>query len=392
MNQRRYSRCALGWFAKAAIAVAVLLLALPTACRANPGAADAAEVHSIKGFPEATLTIFPVTLFWTGRWERDEARRVWAAAYKQGFCEDKASPLAHTLGLLLAEEGGGEFAVADAEFDFPREKAAREKRARAFGRFVRKLDLKTDYALCVEFIHTGRRSGICEEIYTVMVDPKGHVAWEDTLKERAGTEMRAIEAVCARLAPAMGLDTLPKRELTEDEQRKLQEIRAKEPPTGAEFAAMDKQRAAMKQAGASARVLVYPARIGGDHTDPACAAHLAGLLAEAGLVQATAAEAGPTIEGSGWPNEMQVLWLFARNVRDYVQAHPADTDYVLFADYWFNPSGQVWAVHFVVCDRTGAWVIADLQNAHQEDFQRISPKDIKDCDRLVCERLATELH
>jgi hypothetical protein len=41
----------------------------------------------------------------------------------------------------------------------------------------------------------------------------------------------------------------------------------------------------------------------------------------------------------------------------------------------------------VVCDRTGEWVIADLQNSHQEAFQRISPKTLEDCDRLVLDRL-----
>jgi hypothetical protein len=93
------------------------------------------------------------------------------------------------------------------------------------------------------------------------------------------------------------------------------------------------------------------------------------------------------MEGSGWPNEMQVLWLFARNVREYVRENPADCDYVLFADYWFNPRGQVWAVHFVVCDRAGDWVIVDLQNSHHKDFQRLEPKTLADCDRLVLKRL-----
>jgi hypothetical protein len=97
------------------------------------------------------------------------------------------------------------------------------------------------------------------------------------------------------------------------------------------------------------------------------------------------------MEGSGWPNEMQVLWLFARNVREYVREHPPGSDYVLFPDYWFAPSGSVWAVHFVVCNRAGDWVVVDLQNSHQEAFQRIDPKKLEDCDRLVLDRLRTEL-
>jgi hypothetical protein len=138
-------------------------------------------------------------------------------------------------------------------------------------------------------------------------------------------------------------------------------------------------------------VLVYPARVGGDHTDQTCATHLAELLNETKLCQATMAKTGPLLEGAGWPNEMQVLWLFARAAREYTLQNPFYSDYVLFADYWFAPDGRVWAVHFVVCDRAGDWVIVDLQNNHQEDFQRIDPKTLADCDRLVCERLKTRL-
>jgi hypothetical protein len=45
----------------------------------------------------------------------------------------------------------------------------------------------------------------------------------------------------------------------------------------------------------------------------------------------------------------------------------------------------------VVCDRAGDWVIADLQNNHQADFQRINPKTLADCDQLVLERLIVYL-
>jgi hypothetical protein len=99
----------------------------------------------------------------------------------------------------------------------------------------------------------------------------------------------------------------------------------------------------------------------------------------------------PVMEGSGWPNEMHILWLFARSVREHLRQHPADSDYVLFADYWFAPNNRVWAVHFVVCDRVGQWVIVDLQNSHQEAFQRINPQNLDDCDRLVLDRFKAEL-
>jgi hypothetical protein len=138
-------------------------------------------------------------------------------------------------------------------------------------------------------------------------------------------------------------------------------------------------------------VIVYPARVGGDHTDQSSATRLSKLLNEAKLCQATVAKTGPVLEGEGWPNEMRVLWLFAHAAREYARQHPADSDYVLFADYWDSPRKTTWAVHFVVCDRAGDWVIVDLQNSHHPDFQRINPKTLADGDRLMLERLKTYL-
>ena len=51
------------------------------------------------------------------------------------------------------------------------------------------------------------------------------------------------------------------------------------------------------------------------------------------------------------------------------------------------PDGGAWAVHFVVCDREGEWVIVDFQNDHHGDFQSIDPKTPDDCGRLVAKRL-----
>ena len=82
----------------------------------------------------------------------------------------------------------------------------------------------------------------------------------------------------------------------------------------------------------------------------------------------------------------------AKRGRNYVRQHPVDSDYLLFADYWDSPRTEAtWAVHFVVCDRAGDWVIVDLQNSHQKDFQRINPKTLADGDRLMLERLKTYL-
>ena len=374
---------------RSALALFALASLLLSACNRKDGSREETNATTpAKAFPDASLTIFPLTFFCPGVEEMIPEHRAWIAAFESGFLEE-ARPFAHTLGLLLEEKGYSQYELAEVKFEFPKDMAARAARVAAFGEFVSKLDLKTDYALCSEFNLFAEKSGLY--VYSVIVDAKGHVVWQDSQEQHGRTVFDCLEVACNRLVPVLGLDKLPKKEMAEDRKRMLREARAKEPPSGSERKAMKERLKTLKEAGASARVLVYPARVGGDRTDPNCATHLSTLLNEARLCQASVAKTGPIMEGEGWPNEMEVLWLFARNVREYVREHPADSAYVLFPDYWFNPHGQVWAVHFVVCDRTGEWVIVDLQNSHQEDFQRVNPKDLADCDRLILERFKSEL-
>lgn len=367
--------------------VPVLMTLLP-ACSFAANTQEGQPVTPIKGFPEASLTIFPLTVFWTDLQEMKEEHRAWAAAFNSGFQQDARS-FAEMLGLLLEEKGYDKYQIADATFELPDGNPTRQERTAAFANFVSKQDLKTDYALGTEITLFADKSGLY--VYSVIVDADGNLVWGDDREYRGKLVFDCLEVARERLTPVMALDTLPKKELSLDKKQILWEQRAKQPPGGSEFKAMDKRLETMKQAGDSARVLVYPARVGGDHADPNCATHLCKLLNEAKLCQASVAKTAPVMEGSGWPNEMHVMWFFARHVQEYVRQHPADSDYVLFADYWFNPRGQVWAVHFVVCDRAGEWVIVDLQNSHQEAFQRINPQNLDDCDHLVLDRFTAEL-
>lgn len=378
---------------KIATFAAFTLLTLFAAFSNIIAAQEMGEETPLKGFPEATITIFPVTYTITGPVDKNRA-----------FYDGMMGPAGQayfavidTLGLLLEEKGYDKFKMTDTAFRFPEGKAARRKRAAAFGKFVSELDLKTDYALCSEFTCHLEKS--FQEVYTVIVDAKGGIFWEDSQgagdpefdKDSPGTPEKCCEFVSRRLTPVMSLDKLPKGELAEDKKQALRKMRAEDLPAQSEFEAMEKRLQAMKKAGTSARVIIYPTRVGGDHTDQASVTRLSELINEAGLCQATGGKTGPVLEGEGWPDESAVLWLFARAAREYTRQHPADSDYVLFADYWFAPGNKVWAVHFVVCDRAGDWVIVDLQNNHREDFQRIDPKTLADCDRLVLERLKKQL-
>ncbi|MHC4718879.1 MAG: hypothetical protein ACYSYT_00205 [Planctomycetota bacterium] len=374
----------------------MVLLTLFAACSNITVSQEKGKETPLKGFPEATITIFPVTGIITGPVDKSPEHRAWADALKREFREEGREH-ADTLGLLLEEKGYDKFEMTDTDFQFPEGKAARKERAVAFGKFVSELNLKTNYALCTEFtLHI--EEGY-QEVYSVIVDAKGGIVWEDSQrrgdpeldKDFPGEGLDCCELVCRRLTPVMGLDKLPKKELAEEKKQALRKMRAQLPPEPSEFAAIEKRLQAMKKAGASARVMVYPTRMGGDHTDQSSATRLCKLLNEAGLCQATVAKTGPVLEGEGWPSEPKVLWQFARAARSYVRQHPADSDYVLFADYWDSPRKTTWAVHFVVCDWAGDWVILDLQNSHHPDFQRINPKTLADGDRLVLERLKTHL-
>ena len=348
----------------------------------------------LMGFPDASITIFPIMLHITGPLEKYPE---FVKRFELTFREKGQREAFETLGLLLEEKGYDNFEKTDSIFQFPEEMAAREERAVPFSKFIRDLDLKTDYALGIEF--TAHLEKSFQEVYLVIVDAKGNVVWEDSQgpgdpdfdSDFPGTPEKCCELVCRRLVPVMSLDKLPKKELAEDKKKALQMMRVKRPPAESEFDAMEKRLQVMKQASSSARVLIYPARVGGDHTDQSSAMRISELINETKLCQPTGAKNGPVLEGEGWPNELAVLWIFARAVKEYVQQNPAGSDYVLFADYWFAPNGQVWAVHFVICDQAGEWVIVDMQNNHHEDFQQIDPKILEDCDRLVLERLKKHL-
>lgn len=113
------------------------------------------------------------------------------------------------------------------------------------------------------------------------------------------------------------------------------------------------------------------------------------MINDEGLCKAESAKQSPLLKASqGDPNEMKILWELAREFRDYARKNPMDADYVLKAHYVFNP--QRWEqgfVHFIVCDRKGEWVIADLQNSHHDAYRTVKPTSRGDCDKILLERL-----
>jgi len=379
---------------KTATLTTLILLLLVTVCNSTAISQANRKETPLAGFPDATMTIFPVTYIVTG--PVDKYRKFYDGM--MGPAGREHFKVIEILGLLLTEQGYDKFEMTDTEFRFPTETSARKDRAATFGTFVSELDLKTDYALCTEF--TIHLENSFEEVYSVIVDTKGGLVWEDSQgpgdpefdNDFPGTPEKCCELTYRRLASVMALDRLPKTELAEDKKQALQEMRSGQPPSQSEFTAIEMRLGDMKKAGGFGRVMIYPARVDGDRTDRSSATRLSELINEAGLCKPRVATASPLPDDAGWPDEMEVLWRFASSASEHTRQNPNNCDYVLFADYWFAPDGRVWAVHFVVCDQAGDWVIVDMQNNHKEDFQRVNPKTLADCDRLVLERLKKILH
>ena len=150
---------------------------------------------------------------------------------------------------------------------------------------------------------------------------------------------------------------------------------------------MEKRQAVMKQTGRSAKVAVFPVRLSDDEVGKTDAVHLAALLSEKMLCDAKAVDSPLRVKIQR-NYEQKLLWDLARAFQDHVKQNPPEADYALLADYLFpRPDRGAWAVHFVLCDRAGEWVIVDFRNEHHSDFQSIDPQTPNDCARLIAKRL-----
>lgn len=381
------------------IIVVVLLVFLTlAACGSNPApvekkvtvTGEKPEMDALEGFPEVSLTIYPIAYTITGPTKK----------YKQfydrmmGPAGEKYFDVVDTLGLLLEEKGYDNFVIAETKFRFPEGKDKRKDRSRMFADFVKEMDLKTDYAMCTELTLNLEKS--FQEVYTVIVDKSGDVVWERSWKRDdpefensfPGTPEKCYIFVCNRLAQALNLDELPEKELDADKKEALRKMRESDPPDKSQFAAMEKRREAMKKIGESAKVTVCPVRVNGEKAEQTLTSHLYELLNEEKICQATVGGDFLDFETDGWPNEQKVLWQYAWAAKHFVEDNPPDTDYILFADYWQRPDDKaIHAVHFVLCDRNGDWVIVDFQNSHQKAFKRTKPGNLEDCNTVVMKRL-----
>jgi len=302
--------------------------------------------------------------------------------------------VAEGLGLILEKKGFRKISIAGAPFEAGEEgskESSFEARARAFAAFAAKEKPASDFSLYAEFVGS---PGKVEAVRGVLADGKGNVVWKD--EQVPGDpdfdRVNPKELMTCCLLLAERLDPLlvksPKAE-TEEEgpMERLWAAKSGLPDAG-ERKAMEARCAAMKKKAGEFRIVVFPVRLI-KGVDRAAAEGLCSLLEKEKLCSGAAvAAASPRFEVKPSSNEMKMLWDLARTFRKYVGEKAPDADYVLCADYMMSPrDGRVMAVHFVICDHGGEWVVVDMSNEHHDDFQAISPKTAADCNRLVIRRL-----
>ena len=292
--------------------------------------------------------------------------------------------VAELVALFLEQADMQELAVGGSTFAPPAD-ADLEGAAAAFGEHVAQNPPATDYSLFGAYV--GSPGTGFREVWGIVVDRKGRPVWIDRQTPGDADPMTCSILLAERLRLQLGLEDPMRDDAPKGPMAALMQRRSGL-PADSEIAALDERCESLKSATGPVTLAVYPVRIR-DAVDSPSAEKLVAMINEAGLCRAELATASPHFDVAPDPNEAKLLWTLAGGFREYLGGHPPDTDYVLYADFIMDTAaGHVGAVHFVVCDRRGDWVIVDLQNNHHEDFQAVAPASRDDCCALVTRRLA----
>jgi hypothetical protein len=362
-------------------ALSIVLLAVGTGrfapaaeppARPGPEARQRLELMKSQG-PDGSLTILPVRL--AGKpWDR----------------------VTEVVGVLLEKQGLRHIELGKTPF-LPATTNL-ESLAVEVGAFVQSHPITTGYALYAEF-NGSRQSGL-NELRAVVVDQTGAVVWTDGLtaqdeaiKKMEGRDPMTMSVLLVeRLGPQLGLNDATASAAQPGPMAALMAERSGL-PSEQERAALSERQQVLKQALPGATLMVYPPRVGGSTVSAASATDLARMLDQAGWIKAVPAGQPVLLKASqADPNELKGMWSLAREFRDYIRANPPTADYALYADYAFNPqNADQGFVHFVVCDRRGEWVVVELRNSHQADYQSIGVISRERCDQLLFKCLEERL-
>lgn len=297
--------------------------------------------------------------------------------------------VAEVMGLFLEKMGVMDIHIAEQEFH-PPQQSEMEDVVASLAEFALENPSETDFVLYGEFVGTPQ-TGVAE-VRTVVLDKSGQLFWSDSQKpddaEFKRVKPRNPMTCCVLMANRLrSRFDLPDYEGNDAPKGKMHQLwEAKSARPGAEELAAVKQRAAtLKERAHDSSVTVFAIRIG-KQVDEESARYLTESLNQEGLCKAVVADTAPQFHIGGNRNELRVLWDLARAFRDHIRENRPDSDYALYADYMLKPGGdKAHAVHFVVCDREGDWVIVDFQNEYQKHYKSVQPKTREDCGRVVVE-------
>ncbi len=365
----------LGWVG--IVVVAVVVGSLTVRASASEGEKAATPIK----LGEKSVTVFPVVI-----------------TPNKGFSPDMRKRIGEVVGMLLERADMKDVELGEAEF-LPKEGDKIEEVAAAFGKFVAGQKIETSYALLGE-IRGERKQGI-DAIRTIVVDATGTVVLAEEIQKAAfakscPTMPKDPMTCCVFIAHRLRAPWDLPDPLREDAPRgKVQENWRKKSgvPTDEEFAAIKEREAELRKKLADSSLEIYPA-FAFRKPAPESQTKLAALLADVGFASVKAVEKGPDLKVPGSPNEQEVLWRTARKARAYIQEHEPTCEYVLVADFGIGRSEgkvKVGAVHWILCDQQGDWVMVDYQNSHHSDFQEIDPDSVEDCLELVKVRLKKRL-
>jgi hypothetical protein len=306
--------------------------------------------------------------------------------------------VAEMVGLMLERAGMKKIEIADRQVSLPDE-CDQAKLVELFGQFVKSQGIKTEYALCGQFIGTPGKG--VDEIRLVVFDRQGKVVLSKRAdrQELAKLGEKKVDLMIASLylvnqvRGLWGLNDPQEKGAPEGKMAQLWQEKSGT-PTKSEREAMQARLIGLKKAIKTSTIAVFPVRVAGQ-SDAEVAVGLAEILTSEGLGRAEAVSADPKLQIHGNTNEMKVLWDTARAFQMFLRKNPPAADYALLADYGIgqNPDGkmEVGRVHFILCDRKGGWVLVGLQNSQHAEFQRINPQSPDDCNRLLIEELKSGL-
>ena len=366
------------WLRNVLLGLSAAMLIGLGACAASAGpdwsALPAPQRARLDAFRErgtgASLTILPV----------------WAGDAPRGDVAD-------AVGLILERRGMSNLDTCEAAFVRPAEATAEQLPA-ALREHLAQHPIRTDYALYAEYIGTPT-TGV-REIRAVVIDKAGELVWADRQtrddrdfkRMKPGCPLSCSMLLSKRLANVLDLPS-PEKGEPEDGKFARKWAAKSGTPDRTERSAMDDRLAAWRKSRKRATVSLYPVRLSNSTFSRDAATGLLAAIETRKLFPAvlTADELPVTLEPTH--NEQKALWDLARAVREHVRVHPPATDYVLYADYWIDMQRHsVGAVHFVVCNHSGDWVIVDFQNDHHSEFTSVNPSTTEDCSELVARRLS----